>query len=71
MRYYVVADVHGFYTEMISALSEKGYFEDKSPHKLIICGDLFDRGVQNKKVEQFVAECLHIKLKPKAIQPAP
>ena len=58
MRYYVVADVHGFYTEMISALSEKGYFEDKSPHKLIICGDLFDRGLQNKKVERFVAECL-------------
>ena len=29
---------------MISALREKGYFEDKYPHKLIVCGDLFDRG---------------------------
>jgi len=24
MRYYVVADVHGFYTELIAALTEKG-----------------------------------------------
>lgn len=40
MKYYVVADVHGFYDQMVKALTEKGYFDDKSPHKLIICGDL-------------------------------
>ena len=39
MKYYVVADVHGFYTELITALTEKGFFEDKGPHKLIVCGD--------------------------------
>jgi len=58
MRYYVVADVHGFYTEMISALKEKGYFEDKSPHKLIICGDLFDRGREAKEMQRFILELL-------------
>ena len=47
MRYYVVSDVHSFYTEMIKALTEKGYFEDKEPHKLIICGDMFDRGSES------------------------
>ena len=54
MKYYVVADVHGFFDEMVKALTEQGYFTDKQPHKLIICGDLFDRGTQNKEVEEFV-----------------
>ena len=45
MRYYVISDVHSFYSESVQALSEKGFFEDKSPHKLIVCGDLFDRGI--------------------------
>ena len=39
MRYYVVADIHGFYSELIIALTEKGFFKDESPHKLIVCGD--------------------------------
>ena len=44
MKYYVVADVHGFYREFIEAINDKGFFNDTEPHKLIICGDLFDRG---------------------------
>lgn len=58
MRYYVVADVHGFYDIMEEALTEKGYFADTAPHKIIMCGDLFDRGKGNKKVEQFVLDRL-------------
>ena len=54
MKYYVVADVHGFFDEMVKALTEQGYFTDKQPNKLIICGDLLDRGTQNKEVEEFV-----------------
>lgn len=54
MKYYVVADVHGFYDLMIEALTEKGYFTDAAPHKLIICGDLFDRGKQSKELLEFV-----------------
>lgn len=34
MRYYVVADTHGFFTEMIDALNEKGFFEDNEPHNI-------------------------------------
>lgn len=26
---YAVSDIHGYYTEMISALSHAGFFEDK------------------------------------------
>ena len=36
MRYYVVADPHGFYSELVSALRDKGFFDDVTPHKLII-----------------------------------
>jgi len=41
MKYYVTADVHGFFSELKDALDEAGFFEDKEPHKLIICGDIF------------------------------
>lgn len=56
MKYYVVSDVHGFYDQTVRALAEKGYFDDPLPHKLIICGDLFDRGPQSREMQQFVAE---------------
>ena len=58
MRYYVVADVHGFYTELIAALTDKGFFEDKEPHKIIVCGDLFDRGPESKELQEFIVELL-------------
>ena len=50
MKYYVVSDVHGFYTELQEALKEKGFFEDTVEHKLISCGDLFDRGREALKL---------------------
>ena len=58
MRYYVVSDVHGFYDELIKALTEQGFFEDKEPHKLIICGDLLDRGKQTNKLVEFALDLL-------------
>lgn len=58
MRYYVISDVHSFYSETVQALSEKGFFEDKSPHKLIVCGDLFDRGSESVKMQKFICELL-------------
>ncbi len=58
MKYYVMADIHGFYTPMIKALEDAGYFDEKCPHKLIICGDLFDRGKEALKVQEFVMQGL-------------
>lgn len=54
MRYYVTADVHGFYTVLVQALEKSGYFEDAEPHKLIILGDLFDRGSEALVMMKFV-----------------
>ena len=58
MKYYVVADVHGFYSELMEALTEKGFFEDEGAKKLVICGDLFDRGEEAKKLQNFIVELL-------------
>lgn len=58
MRYYVTADVHGYYSQLITALTNAGYFEDSEPHKLIICGDFFDRGEEAKKLQDFLLELL-------------
>ena len=58
MKYYVVADPHGYYTYLEQTLRVKGFFEDKEPHKLIICGDLFDRGGEAKKMQEFVLDLL-------------
>lgn len=58
MRYYVASDIHGFYTEFHRALTQAGYFNDTEPHKLILLGDLFDRGREAKKIEVFVLDLL-------------
>ena len=54
MKYYCIADPHGFYDEMIFALKEKGFFEEKLPYKLIICGDILDRGPKPKEICDFL-----------------
>ena len=56
MRYYVASDIHGFFGCFTKALEEKGYFSDRDEHKLIILGDLFDRGMEAKELQEFVLE---------------
>lgn len=59
MKYYVVSDIHGFYSETEKALQQSGYYDEKEPHKLIICGDLLDRGQEASKVQDFALKLLH------------
>lgn len=54
MRYYVTADTHGFYSILESSLRQNGFFVDKTPHKLMILGDLMDRGNEAVKIQNFV-----------------
>lgn len=58
MKYYVVSDLHSFYSETICALTEKGFFEDKEPHKLIVCGDIFDRGAESLAMQDFIIDLI-------------
>ena len=56
MKYFVVADIHGFYTKLINVLSEKGFNPDDSNHKLLICGDLLNRGPEAVQVQNYVLD---------------
>lgn len=58
MKYYVVSDVHGFYTAMKKALMKAGFFEEKEPHKLVVCGDMMDRGAQAREMQEFMMQML-------------
>ncbi len=54
MKYFVSADIHGFYDEWMSALKEKHFDINNPEHKIIVCGDLFDRGHQPKEIINFI-----------------
>lgn len=54
MKYFIVADVHGFYDEMINALNGAGYEKDNPNHCFVSCGDLIDRGPDAAKCLKFV-----------------
>lgn len=58
MRYYVTADVHGYYSILRQALVTSGFFEDTEPHKLVILGDLMDRGAEANEVQKFVLQMM-------------
>lgn len=58
MKYFVSADIHGFYDEWIKVLNEKQFNIDDPDHMIIVCGDLFDRGTQAKELEAFVMQLL-------------
>ena len=58
MKYYITADIHGYYTEFHKALDEAGYFTDPEPHKLIILGDIFDRGQEAAEMQRFILSLL-------------
>ena len=44
MKYFVVSDIHSFYSELKKALDIAGFNKRNKDHILIVCGDLFDRG---------------------------
>lgn len=58
MRYYVTSDIHGFYEELITSLLDKGYFNDQEEKKLIICGDIFDRGEKERELQAFILDLI-------------
>lgn len=58
MKYFVVSDIHGFFTPMIAALKENGFDEDCNEHRLIICGDLIDRGKEILKLTDYIVKLL-------------
>ena len=58
MKYYVVSDIHGFYSQLVKALTKAGFFDETEPHKLIVCGDMMDRGTEAVKMQEFMLKLL-------------
>ena len=54
MKYFVSSDIHGFYDEWQNALKEKQFDINNPEHKIIVCGDLFDRGRQPCEIIDFI-----------------
>ncbi len=54
MKYFVSSDIHGFYDEWMTALNNAKFDKNNPEHKIIVCGDLFDRGRQPKEIINFI-----------------
>lgn len=54
MKLFCVADVHGFYDELMNVLNENKFDINNSDHIFLSCGDLLDRGSQPRKCIEFV-----------------
>lgn len=52
--YFVVSDVHGFYSVLMKTLEDKGFDIYNPNHVLAICGDLFDRGEEALELYNFI-----------------
>ena len=53
-EYFVIADPHSFYTEMMKALIDAGFDKENPEHIVIGCGDYLDRGKESKEVVDFL-----------------
>ena len=54
MKYFIISDIHGHYTEMRSALRKAGYRKSDLESTLVVLGDIFDRGPDCLKVYKFL-----------------
>ena len=54
MKLFVVSDVHGFYKEMKQCLKQAGFSEKNEEDRLIVLGDLFDRGSEAVKIFKYL-----------------
>lgn len=53
-KYFVTADIHGFYSILMEELAKQGFDIKNKDHYLILCGDAFDRGKEAKLLLDFL-----------------
>lgn len=58
VKYYVLSDIHGFYAHFVQSLETAGYFSDTGEKKLVILGDLFDRGKDAVRLQEYISELI-------------
>ena len=59
MKLFVCSDIHSAYTPWMKALSEAGFDENNENHKIVVCGDLFDRMDESLQVYDFVYDMMN------------
>lgn len=57
-KLFVCSDIHSAYTPWMKALKEAGFDKDNEDHKIIVCGDLFDRMDESELVYEFVKDMM-------------
>jgi serine/threonine protein phosphatase 1 len=58
-KYFVSSDIHSAYTPWMKALNKAGFDENNPDHKIIVCGDLFDRMDETKYVYEFALDMIN------------
>ena len=53
-KFFVVSDIHSFYTPLTKALDASGFDSNNKEHWLVVCGDAFDRGDESLDVLYFL-----------------
>jgi len=54
MKYFVVSDIHSFGNILEKTLKKCGFNKRDKNHTLIVCGDIFDRGLDTIKVYNYL-----------------
>ena len=54
MKYFIVADIHGFYNELKKALETAGFDANNPEHTFVSLGDVLDRGKQPREMLEFI-----------------
>lgn len=54
MKYFIVADVHGYYDELINILKQAGFDKDNPNHTFVSLGNMLDRGYGVKECLEFI-----------------
>lgn len=53
-RYFCSSDIHSFFDIWMLSLTNKGFDINNAEHKIIICGDVFDRGDKSVECYKFI-----------------
>lgn len=55
---FVCSDIHSAYTPWMESLKAAGFNQNKYSHKIILCGDLFDRMNESQQVYKFTKDMI-------------
>lgn len=55
-KYFVISDIHSFFTPFKKALDDAGFDPTNKDHWLIVAGDLFDRGPDSLQVYNYISK---------------